>query len=63
MIGSRISSLAIGIHVFNDTGNATPLALVAFFALLPMVLMSGLAGVLADRWNRRYVMALADAGQ
>lgn len=63
LIGSRISGLAIGIWVFGDTGSATPLALVAFFTVLPMVLASGISGVLADRWDRRYVMVLADAGQ
>lgn len=63
MIGTRISSLAVGIQVFNDTGSATPLALVAFFATVPMVLASTFSGVLADRWDRRYVMILSDFGQ
>jgi MFS family permease len=63
MIGSRISGLAIGMWVFSQTGNATPLALVAFFQAIPTVLASTISGVLADRWNRRYVMALADVGQ
>jgi len=31
LIGSRISGLAVSIWVFNQTGNATPLALVSFF--------------------------------
>lgn len=63
LLGSRISGLAVSIWVFAETGNATPLALVAFFGALPMVLASGISGVLADRWDRRYVMVLADAGQ
>ncbi|MCB9450066.1 MAG: MFS transporter [Anaerolineaceae bacterium] len=63
LIGSRISGLAIGIYVFNQTGDATPLALVSFFAILPQVIASGVSGVLADRYDRRYVMALSDAGQ
>src|SRR5689334_4312851 len=63
LIGSRISSLAIGMWVFSQTGNATPLTLVAFFHILPTVLASTLSGLLADRWNRRYVMALSDTGQ
>jgi DHA3 family macrolide efflux protein-like MFS transporter len=63
IIGSRISGLAIGFHIFNQTGEATPLALVSFFAIIPMVLASSISGVLADRWDRRYVMMVSDAGQ
>ena len=63
LIGSRISGLAVSIWVFNQTGNATPLALVSFFSVIPMVLASGISGALADRWDRRHIMALADAGQ
>jgi MFS transporter, DHA3 family, macrolide efflux protein len=63
LLGSRISGLAVSIWVFNQTGNATPFALVAFFSALPSVLASTLSGMLADRWDRRYVMALADGGQ
>jgi len=63
MIGSRVSGLALGIWLFAETGNATPLALVAFFGLIPQIIVQGFAGVLADRWDRRYVMAISDAGQ
>jgi len=63
MIGSQISSLAIGIWVFAETGDATPLAMVAFFAVFPRIIMSSVAGVMADRFDRRYVMAFADIGQ
>lgn len=63
MIGSRISSIAIGIYLFEKTGNATPLAMIAFFSVLPMVLTSSISGVLADRWDRRLVMVLSDTGQ
>ena len=63
LIGSQISGLAIGIWVYNQTGDASPLALVAFFGALPVMLATSISGVLADRWDRRYVMAIADAGQ
>jgi MFS transporter, DHA3 family, macrolide efflux protein len=63
LIGSRMTGFAVGIRVFNDTGDVTPLALVGFFSAVPMLLSASLAGVLADRWDRRYVMVLADAGQ
>ncbi len=63
LIGSRISGLALGIWIFQQTGQATPLALVSFFATLPVLLASSVSGVLADRWDRRKVMLIADAGQ
>lgn len=63
LVGSRISNLAVGIWVFNQTGNATPLALVSFFTVIPGVLASSISGAMTDRWDRRYIMALADAGQ
>jgi len=63
IIGSNMTSFAVGIQVYRDTSRATPLALVGFFGLLPMLIAAGTAGVLADRWNRRYVLAVADAGQ
>jgi DHA3 family macrolide efflux protein-like MFS transporter len=63
LIGSQMTSLALGIWIYETTGDATPLTLVAFFAFLPRVLTVGFAGVFADKYDRRYVMALADAGQ
>jgi DHA3 family macrolide efflux protein-like MFS transporter len=63
LIGSRISGLAISIWVYQQTGDATPLALVSFFFIVPQVLAAGFSGVLADRLDRRYVLMLSDAGQ
>ncbi len=63
MIGSQMTHIALGIRVFQDTGSATPLALVAFFAAFPRIIAPSFAGVLADRWDRRHVMVIADAGQ
>lgn len=63
LIGSRMSGLAIGIKVFDDTGKATPLALVALFYLLPNLIFVNIAGVIADRWDRKRLIMLSDAGQ
>ncbi len=63
LIGSRMTGLALSIWVFNETGAAAPLLLVSFFSFVPRLLSASLAGLLADRWNRRYVMMIADAGQ
>jgi MFS family permease len=63
MIGSSISNLVIGIYLYQMTGNATPLALTAFFGMLPAIFAGSIAGVVSDRFNRRYIIALADMGQ
>jgi MFS family permease len=63
LIGSRISTLAISIWIYRQTGNVTPLGLVSFFQILPYVLGANIGGVLADRYNRRLLMAIFDFGQ
>lgn len=63
VITSQMSGFAIALWVTRETGNATPLALTAFFGTLPQILLSNIAGWAADRFDRRYVMALADGGQ
>lgn len=63
MLGSRMTSVAISLQIFLTTGQAAPLLLVSFFNELPAMLFNSLAGVWVDRWDRRWVMMLADAGQ
>ena len=63
MIGSRLTSVGIGIWVFQTTGNTTPLLLAAFFNELPGMLAGSIVGVWVDRWDRRKVLILADSGQ
>src|ERR1700683_2220671 len=48
LIGSQISQYAVSIAIFRATGHATPLALVAFFSVVPAVLLGGFGGALAD---------------
>lgn len=62
MIGTLVSYLAVSIAVFRQTGHATPLALVEFFAALPVIATGGLAGALADRFDRRTMMLIANVG-
>ncbi len=62
LIGSSLTSFALGVWIYEQTGRATPFALTALFGSLPNVLLSPLAGALADRWNRRRIMILADTG-
>jgi DHA3 family macrolide efflux protein-like MFS transporter len=62
MLGSGATQFALAVWTFQRTGSATQLGLVAMCAVLPGLLVSPLAGVLVDRWNRRTAMVLADAG-
>lgn len=62
LIGSGLTSFALGVWVYQSTGSATQYALISFFTFLPRFVLSPVAGVLVDRWNRRRVMMLGDAG-
>lgn len=62
MLGSGLTSFAIGVWIFQKTGQATPFAMTVLFANLPGILLLPLAGSLADRWNRKALMILADTG-
>jgi MFS transporter, DHA3 family, macrolide efflux protein len=62
MLGSGLTGFALGVWIFDRTGEATPFALTVLFGNLPRILLLPVAGSLADRWNRRWVMILSDVG-
>lgn len=59
-IGTGMTSFALGIYIYQLTGQAASSALVTLCAFLPGLLMTPLAGILADRYDRRLLMALGD---
>lgn len=59
-IGSYMTSLAISIWAWKITGSVTALALVGFFSLLPCIVTTLFAGIIVDRFNRKYLMMLGD---
>ncbi len=59
LTGSWMQQVAMGWLVYRLTGSAFYLGLVAFFAQVPVFFMAPLAGVLADRLNRRHIMLVA----
>jgi len=61
-VGSGLTSFALGVWVYQREQSVTLFALTLLAATLPNVLLSPIAGALADRWNRRTVMILSDAG-
>jgi MFS family permease len=61
-IGSGLTSFALGVWVFQKTGDITQYALISMFFVLPAVLLGPLAGTLVDRWDRRTTMFISDLG-
>lgn len=62
LVGSGLTSFALGLWVYQSTGSVTQFALIALCTVLPRLVLSPLAGVLVDRWDRRWTMILSDIG-
>lgn len=62
MTGSFMTSFALGIWAWEQTGSAQALAMVGVFTYAPLIIVTPLVGVLVDRWNRKLVMMLSDFG-
>jgi len=62
MIGSRMTTIGLGLWLFAQTRTTTPLLLAAFFMELPGMLLGSLAGAVVDRVPRKLVLIVTDAG-
>ena len=60
LIGSAMTWFAFTIWAWEKTGQVSALATISFFAFLPTVLFSPIAGAFVDRWDRKLVMLLSD---
>jgi MFS family permease len=62
LIGTRIQSIAIGWEIYQRTGQALSLGLVALVQALPVLGFALPAGYLADRFRRRRLLLLSLVG-
>jgi len=62
LLGTAMSNFALTLWAYEVTGKATPLAMIGFFFLTPIVFLGPFVGVLVDRGNRRLMMMLSDLG-
>jgi MFS transporter, DHA3 family, macrolide efflux protein len=62
LLGSQLTGFALGVWVYEQTHSVSMLALVQVAMQVPYVVLSPLAGVFADRWNRRTAMIISDFG-
>ncbi|MET8046927.1 amino acid adenylation domain-containing protein [Streptosporangium sp. NPDC005286] len=60
VIGTGLTTFAMGLWVYQRSGSISLFALTAVLALLPAVVLAPVAGTLADRWDRRKIMIFAD---
>ncbi|SBT47367.1 hybrid non-ribosomal peptide synthetase/type I polyketide synthase [Micromonospora narathiwatensis] len=61
LIGSGLTGFGMSLWVYQQTRSVSLFATATVLALLPAVVLSPIAGALADRWNRRLIMILADS--
>lgn len=60
--GTATTRFSLMIWAYQQTGQATPLALLGFSSYILFILISPVAGVLVDRFDRRLVMIVGDLG-
>ncbi|MYW03976.1 MFS transporter, partial [Streptomyces sp. SID3343] len=60
MIGTALSTFALGVWVYLQTGSAFDFAMISVAAVLPAVLLLPIAGAVADRYDRRRIMIFTD---
>lgn len=62
LMGTNMTRFAVLAWAYQQTGDATTLALLGFFGFLPLVVVSPFAGVWIDRLDRRKILIVADLG-
>jgi MFS family permease len=61
VLATNVTAFAQSIWVFQETGSATALALVQVCFIVPFLILSPVAGVMVDRYNRKLMMMVSDA--
>jgi DHA3 family macrolide efflux protein-like MFS transporter len=60
LLGTSMTTFALTIWAYETTGSATALALVGFFYVTPMLVISPIAGAIVDRQDRKLMMMVSD---
>jgi len=60
VLATQMTSFALTIWVFQETGSATALGLMQVFWVTSFLLISPFAGVMVDRYNRKLMMMVSD---
>jgi MFS family permease len=60
VLASAMSQFALTIFMFNETGSALAMGTMQVFFITPFLLISPVAGVWVDRYNRKTMMMVSD---
>ncbi|MFD1495207.1 amino acid adenylation domain-containing protein, partial [Streptosporangium lutulentum] len=60
LLGAALTSFALGVWAYQESGRVLDYALITMLALLPSLLAAPLGGAVADRVDRRLVMLVCD---
>ncbi len=63
LIGSQIVSFAVIWYLTITTGSSLILSLATFANLVPMIIISPIAGVIADKFSKNFILIFTDALQ
>ena len=63
LLGTSMTNFGLTIWAYEQTGEATSLALIGFFFVTPMVILSPTAGAIVDRSNRKLMMMVSDLAE
>ena len=62
VLASQMTNFALTIWIFEQTESATAMAVLQVCFILPFLLLSPIAGVMVDRYDRKLMMAISDFG-
>ena len=60
LFGSSIQRFALSLYLLDLTGSASVFATILAISMIPVVLISPIAGMLADRGDKKKLMVLLD---
>lgn len=62
LIGSGLTSFALGVSIYQTNGSIAQFSLIYLCAELPAIIIAPLSGTIVDRFNRRWIMIVSDSG-
>ncbi len=60
VLASSMTQFALTIWAYQETGSATTLGVISTAYIVPFLLLSPIAGVMVDRYNRKLMMMVSD---